>query len=218
MIDKKSDKSDTNPGEETVKTRRRYDRIARFYDLMEWLVETSLFKNFRGDTIKNLQGNILEVGVGTGKNLPYYNPKAKITAIDISPRMLDKAKKRAGKIKRKVEFHLMDAQGLKFKENSFDYIVGTFILCSIPDPVKALEEMRRVLKKDGQIIFIEHVLSENKLIAALEHIHNPVTKTLFGFNVNRDTKENIIKAGLKINRDEKLALHDVFRKFTCSKN
>jgi len=77
--------------------------------------------------------------------------------------------------------------------------------------------MKRVLKKDGQIIFIEHVLSGNRFIALLEHIYNPLTRTLFGFNVNRDTKSNIEKARLKINKDEKLAFHDVFRKFTCSK-
>ena len=105
---------------------------------------------------------------------------------------------------------------MDFEDNSFDYVIATFVFCSVPDPVKGLEEIRRVLKPEGRIILIEHVLSNYKTIAVFEHLHNPITKTFFGFNVNRDTKNNILKAGIKIEEDKELALFDVFRKFTCT--
>ena len=111
----------------------------------------------------------------------------------------------------------MDAQNLKFKDNSFDYIICTFVLCSVPDPVKTLKEMKRVVKPNGKILMIEHMLSKNKLIAFYEHIHNPITRFLFGFNVNRKTDENVEKAGLKIRKMQNMALFDVFRKIEAEK-
>ena len=131
--------------------------------------------------------------------------------------MMEKAQIKARDLDINITFHNMDAQNLNFKDNSFDVVIDTFVLCSVPDPVKALKEMKRVLKKDGKIIIIEHILSKHKIIALWQHLHNPITKRLLGFNVNRDTKANIEKAGLKIINDEKLALFDIFRKFTCTK-
>lgn len=202
---------------ETIKVQKRYDRMAKIYDFLEGWIEKRLFAEFRKDMLGSLQGDILETGVGTGKNLSYYNLKAKVTAVDISPRMIDKAIGRAKCIDLNVTFHCMDAQKLKFPDEFFDYVVDTFVLCSVPDPVRTLKEMRRVLKKNGRIILIEHVLSKNRAIALWQHIHNPLTRRVFGFNVNRDTKRNIQKAKLAINKDEHLALFDVFRKFTCSR-
>ena len=202
----------------TANVRRKYDRIANYYDFFENEVEKRLFRKFRRGMLGSLSGKILEIGVGTGKNFPYYNKKAKVTAIDISPNMLEKAKIRAKDLGLEVRFYLMDAQNLDFPDNQFDHIVATFLLCSVPDPVETVKEMKRVLKYDGRILLIEHVLSKNKLIALLEHIHNPFTRAFFGFNINRDTKSNITKAGVKIQKDENLAFFDVFRKFTCAEN
>lgn len=201
----------------TIKTQKKYNRFARFYDGMEVIVEKRLFKKIRRNVISKLTGNILEIGVGTGKNLRYYNSNAKVTGIDLSPKMLEKAKEKIGFSNKNVTLLQMDAQQLKFKDNSFDYVIGSFVLCSIPDPVKALKEIKRVIKPKGKIIFIEHVLSKHKLIALWEHLHNPITSRLFGFNVNRDTKKNILSSGINIESDEHLAFFDVFRKFTCNK-
>ncbi|MBR9681983.1 MAG: class I SAM-dependent methyltransferase [Candidatus Altiarchaeota archaeon] len=201
----------------TKKTGRVYDRIAPVYDKFEAFIERKLFKNLRQKSLENLKGQLLEIGVGTGKNLQYYTTEAKVIAIDISPKMLERAKNKAKKLGKDIEFHLMDAQELKFKDNSFDFVIGTFVLCSIPNPIKALKEVQRVLKKGGKAIFLEHVLSKNKLIALLEHLHNPITSGLFGFNVNRNTRKNILNAGINIVSDEELAFFDVFRKFTCTK-
>jgi demethylmenaquinone methyltransferase/2-methoxy-6-polyprenyl-1,4-benzoquinol methylase len=201
---------------ELRKVKKRYDRFSTFYDASEAIIEKGLFSKWRMRTISNLKGKVLEVGVGTGKNLPYYSNRVDLIAIDISPGMLEKAKKKAKKLSVKVDLHLMDAQNLEFEDESFDYIVSTFVLCSIPDPVIALKEMTRVLKPNGKILTLDHVLSKNKIIALWENAHNPITVRLFGFNVNRDTLNNIRKVGLEV-KDENIAFFDVFKRFTCTK-
>ncbi len=199
---------------ETQKIKKRYDRYSYIYDCVECPCEIFSFKNYRKRILSEVQGKVLEIGVGTGKNLPYYNfNKIEYTGIDFSEKMLAKANKRFPKAK----LLEMDAQELQFKDNSFDYIITTFVLCSIPDPVKALKEMRRVLKKEGKIIMLEHVRSKNKIVALWQDIHNPFTRFLFGFNINRDTKENIHKAGLVVKEDQSLAFGDVLRLFEAIK-
>ena len=202
---------------ETEIAKKRYDRTSIFYNIMEYPIERLLFSKWRARFIPQLKGRILEVGVGTGKNLKYYSDDARVTGIDISLGMLKRAIKEANRLKRNYSLLQMDAQNLKFEDNSFDCVICTFLLCSVPDPVKALKEMRRVCKSDGKIIMLEHMLSRNRLIALFENLHNPITSRLFGFNMNRDTVGNIRKAGLKILTEKNLAVKDVFRYIECKK-
>jgi len=198
---------------QTLKVQKKYDRFSYIYDWLEEGIEKGKFGRWRKELLRDLKGNILEIGIGTGKNLKYYNRNARVTGIDLSSKMLRKAKRKLGELKNKnIKLTIMDAQNLKFKDNSFDYIINTFVLCSVPEPVKVLEEMKRVLKNNGKILMLEHVLSRYFLIKIFQHIHNPITRGLFGFNVNRDTLGNIGKAGLKINKEENLALFDVFKR------
>ncbi|MDP2926402.1 MAG: methyltransferase domain-containing protein [Nanoarchaeota archaeon] len=198
---------------QTQIVQKKYDRFSRFYDLLEGSMEKYKFSRWRKDLLSNLKGKILEVGVGTGKNLSYYDKNAEVIGIDLSPKMLKKAKIRLTKLNNpNITLMQMDAQKLEFKDNSFDYVVCTFVLCSVPDPVKVLREMKQVCKKKGKILMLEHMLSNYKIIAFFEHIHNPITKTLFRFNVNRKTIENINKAGLKIDKVKNLGFFDVFRR------
>ena len=197
-----------------AKTIKRYNRYSYFYDLFDSLTENSLFKKWRREIITRLKGKVLEIGVGTGKNLEYYNNEVQVTAIDFTPKMLGKARKKLHKLgKSNIELIEMDAQNMSFPDNTFDYVITTFVWCSVPAPVKGLKEARRVLKPDGQAIFLEHVLSKNKLLAFWEYLHNPITRFLFGFNVNRKTRENIERAGFRVVEDRDLALKDVFRLF-----
>ncbi len=193
----------------------KYNLYSLFYNILEFPLEKLLFSKWRKIYIPNLKGKVLEIGVGTGKNLKYYSNNVELTAIDINQGMLNKAIKES---KRNYKLLQMDAQDLKFKENTFDYVLCTFVLCSVPNPVKTLKEMKRVLKPKGEIIMLEHVLSKNKLIRLYQDIHNPFTKFLFSCNVNRNTIENIKKANLKIKTEKNLALKDVFKFIICKKN
>ncbi|MFQ5475352.1 MAG: methyltransferase domain-containing protein, partial [Candidatus Nanoarchaeia archaeon] len=199
-------------GTEFVKN--RYDYYSKFYDIFEFFPEM-LFRRWRKKYIALLKGSILEVGVGTGKNLQYYSKESKVTGIDFSSKMLAKAIKESNRLKSDHSLLQMDAQRLQFKDNTFDSVLCTFVLCSVPNPVRALKEMKRVCKPNGNIMIIEHVLSKNRLIAFFQRIHNPITLFLFGFNITRDTVSNIKKAGLKIMTEKNLTSNDVFKLVIC---
>jgi demethylmenaquinone methyltransferase/2-methoxy-6-polyprenyl-1,4-benzoquinol methylase len=150
------------------------------------------------------------MGIGTGKNIRYYPKSCEVVGMDISNKMLSYAKKRSRKNK-KVSLFQMDAENLGFKDGRFDYVVTTFVLCSIPRPVIALEEMKRVCKPEGIVINLEHMKSEIGIIAFMENLFNPITTALTGVNINRETVENVKKAGLNIIDVKNVALWDVFR-------
>ena len=107
---------------------------------------------------------VLEVGVGMGKNLPYYPKGMKVSAIDLSLLMLERAQKRASIINLNVEFIEMDVQNLKFPGHFFDTVFATFVFCSVPEPVLGLRELLRVCKQDGRLLLIEHKERVNSLI------------------------------------------------------
>ena len=188
----------------------KYDRISFIYDLMEAPVELFLFRKWRRSVLSDLHGSVLEVGTGTGKNLEYYPTDCKVTAIDISPKMLKHAKKRMAGMD-DISLLVMDAERLAFADNSFDYVITTFVLCSITNPVAALSEMRRVCKPDGLVINLEHMRSSNRMLTFLENVLNPMSVFFMGVNLNRKTVENIKKAGLSVVEEKHLALWDVFR-------
>lgn len=182
----------------TAKTRARYDRIAPVYDLMEALMERSA-KEWRRLLWAQVEGEeVLEVGVGTGKNMPYYPKGQKTTAIDLSEKMLHRAQQRAERQGIEVELHRMDAQALEFPDKAFDTAVATFVFCSVPDPVLGLRELGRVTRSGGKVLLLEHMRPENPWLGRLFDLFNPLIVRLFGFNINRRTLENIRKAGLKI--------------------
>lgn len=181
--------------DKTEKIRRRYDRVAKVYDIIEQPMEAMILKKWRLEAIKELKGKVLEVGVGTGKNIPYYPDDIDITAIDFSSKMLEKARLKAEKFKKNVDLIQMDAQNMDFQDNAFDMVFTTCVFCSVPDPIKGLVEIRRVCKPNGKIIMIEHVRSENKIIGTIMDLLNPVIVNLYGANINRRTVENTNKAG-----------------------
>lgn len=175
--------------------RRRYNRAAQFYDLFEKPMEIMSLKKWRIELMKDLKGKVLEVGVGTGKNIEYYPKDIDITAIDFSEKMLEKAKEKAKWFNKKVNLIQMDAQDLKFHDNIFDTVFTTCVFCSVPDPIKGLKEIRRVCKPTGKIIMIEHVRSERKVLGLIMDILNPIVVNTYGANINRRTVENIHKSG-----------------------
>lgn len=179
--------------------RKRYDRLAPFYDLLEAPVERFRFSSWRNrlkDRVTGKRG--LEAGVGTGKNFRHYPSNVHITAIDVSPRMLDRAEKRAQTLGIDVDLRQMDVQELQFRDQSFDTVFATFVFCSVPDPVLGLRELRRVCKTGGRLLLLEHMRPENQFFGTLFDALNPLIVRMSGANINRKTIDNINRAGWTI--------------------
>lgn len=187
-------------------TRSRYNRIAFLYDFMEAPVEWLRFANWRARLRNRIfSGRVLEVGVGTGKNIPFYPDGIEITAIDISPNMLKRARKRAFKLMSDVELFEMDVQNLEFPDQVFDTVFATFVFCSVPDPVAGLKELRRVCKPDGKMILLEHMRPGNSFLGFIFDLLNPLVIRMMGANINRRTMDYIHMAGWRIKKEEKLS-------------
>lgn len=177
---------------------RRYDRVAWRYDFLESPMEKMFFSKLRKEMLVGVRGKVLDVGIGTGKNLSYYPADVELIGIDISPKMLEKARRRADTLGSEVDLRVMDVENLEFADSTFDFIVVTFVFCSATDPVKGLRELARVVKDDGTILLLEHVRSENEVIGKLMDWLNPIARWLFGPNINRQTLANVEAAGLEV--------------------
>lgn len=187
------------------KIKKRYDRIAPLYDVMELLMEKGKMGNWReslwkkvADNIPESGGTLLEAGVGTGKNIQFYPDEIEIYAIDFSKKMLQQAKKKAKNYENNIKFLEMDIQNLNFLDDYFDVIVTSCVFCSVPDPVKGLRELKRVCKPDGKIIMLEHMRSKKRLWGKVMDTFNWVSLYTWGANINRETMKNIEKADLKL--------------------
>ncbi len=199
----------------TASTLARYDRLAPVYDMLSALMERAARK-WRQLLWEEVEGErILEVGVGTGKNMPYYPKGPEITAIDLSERMLQRARRRAEREGIKVELRRMDVQALDFPDDSFDAVVASFVFCSVPDPVLGLRELGRVTKPQGKILLLEHLRPECPWLGRLFDLLNPLVARLFGFNINRRTLENIGRAGLKLDGVQDLDRLGIFKLITA---
>lgn len=184
---------------QTAATRARYNRIAPMYDAMEAFVERAAFGAWRQELWAAVPaGRVLEVGVGTGKNLSFYPPGAQMAAIDLSDQMLARARRLAAALEVQVDLRLMDAQNLEFPAGTFDAAVATFVFCSIPDPVAGLRELGRVVRSAGDIWLLEHMRVDQPIIGPLMDLLNPLVVRVMGANINRRTVANVQRAGLTL--------------------
>lgn len=185
---------------ETDTTRRAYDRASRWYDLQEWLPERLAMRGWRRNLWTRIPAgtSLLEVGVGTGRNIPYYGEGCPVIAIDISPKMLAKAKVKARRMDINVDLRVMDAQQMELPDAAFDSAVATFVFCSVPDPVLGLTELRRVIKPGGRVLLLEHVLSKRQPFRWIMQRLNGVVRAVNGANTNRDTVRNVEAAGFTV--------------------
>ena len=201
-------------------TRRRYQRLSHFYDLMETMAEKR-YHPWRERIWSYVDGgSVLEVGVGTGKNLPYYPASMHITGIDLTPGMLEQARRKtkAFGFDSRVDLQLGDAQALDFPDNSFDSALATFVFCSVPDPVLSLREMKRVVRPGGKVLLLEHMRSQNKFLGFLMDILNPLVVRMMGANINRRTVENVRNAELEIEQVEDLGMNGIFKMIVARVN
>jgi len=152
---------------ETARTQARYQRIAPIHDGMELFAERR-YADWRPRFWSWTQGpQVLEVGVGTGKNIPYYPDGAQMTAIDLTPGMLELARAGAAELNAAVALQFGDVQALDFPDETFDDVVATFVFCLVPDPVLSFDEIAWVLKPNGSVHLLEHVRSPNLVLGTL---------------------------------------------------
>lgn len=182
----------------------RYDRDMGFFDRVQ-------FGGGREWVCAQATGTVLEVAIGTGRNLPFYPPEVRLTGIDFSPAMLDIARQRAADLGRKVELREGDAQRLPFADASFDTVVCTLSLCGIPDDRAAIAEMHRVLRPGGTLLLLDHIGSHHTLIHLGQRLLEHLTLRMLGDHQTRRPLPLVEQAGFVVQRRERLKAGTVER-------
>lgn len=184
----------------TASVRRKYNRNALIYDAMDRMVPDP----WRIQMVGQATGRVLEIGIGTGKNLGLYDPAItqELVGIDLSPRMLAKARLKPCRVP--VTLLEMDAQRMTFPDASFDTVLATCVFCTVPDPVLGLREARRVCKPGGRIMLLEHMRLDRPVVGPLMDLVDPLAVWVIGTHINRRTVENVRLAGLTLDRTEQV--------------
>ncbi|MBI2485566.1 MAG: class I SAM-dependent methyltransferase [Deltaproteobacteria bacterium] len=178
--------------------RRKYNRFAPWYDLAEGIPELLGLRKLRRRLFQKASGRILEVAIGTGKNLRFYPKNRQIIAVDLSPKMLDIARNRANELGIDISFLVMDAENLAFPDRSFDTVVDSLSLCTFPDPLIALKEMARVCHSEGRILLLEHGRSDREWLGCLQDRRADKHAKQLCCHWNREPLELVRQAGLKL--------------------
>jgi len=178
--------------------RDRYDRLAKWYDLGIAISELLFLRRLRRRLLRPAAGRVLELAVGTGRNLPFYPPICDVTAVDLSAGMLRKARNRIEAPTSSVELLQMDGENLGFQDSSFDTVVNSLTLCTYPDPVAALREMGRVCRAGGVILLLEHGRSTRRVPAWLQDRTAAWHAKYAGCHWNREPLDLVRAAGLEV--------------------
>ena len=179
-------------------TKAKWDRASANFDLMAGYGPEKRWEPVKRALFSKMgEGRILFLAIGTGLDIPFFPPGRDITAIDISPRMLAKARGRAAQYSGSLELRVMDIHALEFADHSFDQVVTSCTFCSVPDPVAGLVALRRVLKPGGQLYMFEHTGSCVFPFNLMLDVMTPIWKQI-GPEMNRDTVVNVEKAGFEI--------------------
>ncbi len=184
-----------------------------FPRLMDWALGTRRVQERRREALAPVYGSVLEIGFGTGLNLPHYPGAVTwLTALDPGPLLPKRVARRTSEASIPVELVHCRAEVLPFEASRFDCVVSTWTLCTITDVGAALREVRRVLKSDGKLVFLEHGRSDDARVAKWQDRFNPLQRFIAcGCNLNRPIEVLIDQAGLKIAQLERFLMPGVPR-------
>jgi ubiquinone/menaquinone biosynthesis C-methylase UbiE len=185
-----------------------YQRIARFYDFLDAPFENGRYQAMRPQLFAGLGGHILDAGVGTGRNIPFYPADATVTGIDLSPAMLRRAEARRAENGREMTLTEMDVTKTTFADNHFDAIVATFLFCVLDYDLQgpALTELARICKPGGEIRLLEYAYSANPRQRFVMRLWAPWVHWAYGARFDRNTESYVAGAGLDL--VEKRFLHE----------
>ncbi len=178
----------------------RYERIAPVYDLLDLPFERRRYQTLRPLLFQNLKGELLDAGIGTGRNCAFYPPETIVSGIDTSPAMLARARRRCPTLSAGGRLYLMDVTALEFPAASFDAAVATFLFCVLPESlqVPALRELGRVVRPGGLIRLLEYVRPRGTLRRIVSRLWDPWIGWAYGASFDRQTERHVPAAGLEI--------------------
>ncbi len=179
---------------------KTYKSIARLYDILDLPFEHGRYKPLRRVLFSGLKGELLDAGVGTGRNFPFYPDGSRVTGIDLSPAMLDRAMQRRDRMGIAVDLRQMNVMKMDFADDSFDGIISTFLFCVLDTACQqpALEELCRVCRPDGTIHILEYDISENPMRRFIMKLWAPWVRFAYGAEFNRNTEQYLDAAGLDL--------------------
>lgn len=219
FLDATNDKNNNNTAraqedkEENNKMKENYDTYSRTYDDLDGnkrVVETLGIDQLRTKMFERVKGDVLELAVGTGLNLPYYKRVKSLTAIDLSPGMLEKAEEKFRELEKRdiednsddrrntnVKFEIANVESLPYEDETFDYVVDTFSMCVFEKPDAALREAKRVLKKGGKLLLFEHSRAKkNALLSTYQSATSGMVKKMAkGCDWSQDVERLVGEAG-----------------------
>jgi ubiquinone/menaquinone biosynthesis C-methylase UbiE len=168
------------------------------YDLLDLPFEYARYRPFRSMLFAGLSGRLLDAGVGTGRNIPFYPPGSEVIGIDTSPEMLARAERRRARTGATGEFLERDVRATGFVDGSFDGVVASFLFCVLPEPeqLPALRELARVCKPTGEIRLLEYTRPGTPFRRLLTRIWEPWVRLAYGASFDRDVAQNVPAAGL----------------------
>lgn len=173
--------------------------FAAIYDKMLASEEKKFLGAIRAEMLKDVQGEVLEIGAGTGANFQYYQTGAHVTAIEPDPYMLERARKRASEAPANIDMKQVAAEELPFPDATFDFVIDTLVLCSVKNPRRVLSEIKRVLKPGGQWRLYEHVRYKNPIGAISQDLISPAWQWFgAGCHPNRNTEQYVRDAGFEV--------------------
>ncbi len=184
-----------------------------FPRLMEWVMAGDEFLRLRSELLASAHGEVLELGIGTGLNLPHYPETVTgLHAVDPAQFLPKTVAARSARLSFPVHIQKGTAEILTHAHRRFDYVISTWTLCTIPDPVLALQEVGRVLKPGGKFLFMEHGRSDDQKIAAWQDRLNPIQNVIgCGCNLNRQIDRLITQSGLMIAHLDRFSMEGVPR-------